>query len=914
MDFGIRVYICSMLLLHSSHAFSETVWISRLFKPSDGLTYQIVRDIAKAPEGMIWFATWGGGLSRFDGSTWETLNEQIAVSDYMTRCLAFDHRGGLWVGTMEGIRYFNGQQWTSFTTQNTPGLVVDSVFTILPRSNGTIWFGMVDGYLYSYDPSRLEASPWHLECGPETFENKSIRSMIEMDDGSVWLGAKHIYHFNGEEWTEYPQTQSVYSLCKTIDGTIYAAASQNVLQFTGNTWDIVEEAGNKPRSVASTSEGTVLVGTQVGLRILQNGTWRDVTLSGKPTAPYVETIRTFDDGSIWVGTRNGVYLIRQSDWSKFPYSTGIIGENAKGFYTSTAIPPRTIAHDGRILEFKQDEWVPLGIVGDNPQRLDSIIDWNNDRILAYNTTEIVECNARDFSIARTIPIPKAIRVNQIHLTMDGQIILHGLNLDRPEYGAGEDWLYCWTGLEWQPYEAVERYKDREIQIYRITRDGTQWIAFNDSVVPLGNPYPHLDIFSSPRFRGHLVTDIIVSRDGSAWFGSSGAGIFVLDGNHVTNFTTRNGLPSDWILCLFESADGTIWAGMDDSTVASFREGRWITFSREDFELDGRVAQIFEDANGAMWFAVRPDGVVRYKPSANPPDTVIDVSPNLVVPKGMGIFSFHGWDAWHTTPAQELVFSWRLVHGRAGSEVVPWTPYSALDTVSTPPLDPGEYRFEVRGADRERNIDQTPAQIAFTVEPYFFMRPSFLTTLCLVVVLVFYMGYRWYLAHRQLVNLAQIDKLTNAYKRDYFSLLFEMELKRAKRYGRDLSLLLLDIDHFKAINDRYGHDVGDEVLQAGARRFAGQIRDIDLLGRWGGDEFIFLLPETACEEARKIAERIRNDIQQAALRTKQGTITCTVSIGAVHLNGSADTIDTLVKAADIALYRAKERGRNRVDTY
>jgi len=107
-----------ILVLQFGTGLGRPIWASRIFKPSDGLAHQVGRDIAIAPDGAFWMATWGGGISRFDGSKWETFNDGEPLADFMIRCLAFDPDGGLWAGTPEGIRYFDSQQWTTYTTAN----------------------------------------------------------------------------------------------------------------------------------------------------------------------------------------------------------------------------------------------------------------------------------------------------------------------------------------------------------------------------------------------------------------------------------------------------------------------------------------------------------------------------------------------------------------------------------------------------------------------------------------------------------------------------------------------------------------------------------------------------------------------------------------------------------------------------
>lgn len=157
-------------------------------------------------------------------------------------------------------------------------------------------------------------------------------------------------------------------------------------------------------------------------------------------------------------------------------------------------------------------------------------------------------------------------------------------------------------------------------------------------------------------------------------------------------------------------------------------------------------------------------------------------------------------------------------------------------------------------------------------------------------------------------IASHDHLTDAFARSAFIELLKKELARSQRHRRPLALLMLDLDYFKSINDRYGHVVGDHVIVDFVRRARSQLRQQDSIGRYGGEEFVALLPETGCDEARAVAERICSSIAQQSGDLPRYT----VSIGAaVAINGSL-TVDVLLAEADRALYRAKANGRNRVE--
>lgn len=160
--------------------------------------------------------------------------------------------------------------------------------------------------------------------------------------------------------------------------------------------------------------------------------------------------------------------------------------------------------------------------------------------------------------------------------------------------------------------------------------------------------------------------------------------------------------------------------------------------------------------------------------------------------------------------------------------------------------------------------------------------------------------------------AQFDFLTKVCSRGYFMQQAKLELTRAKRYESDLSLLMLDIDLFKDINDRYGHEIGDMMLQHFVNVCRQVSREVDVIGRFGGDEFVILMPETSKAEATKVAERLCATVAESQISVEHGLpIPFTISIGVAEFDSKDDDIDKVLKTADKALYAAKHAGRNRV---
>jgi diguanylate cyclase (GGDEF)-like protein len=162
---------------------------------------------------------------------------------------------------------------------------------------------------------------------------------------------------------------------------------------------------------------------------------------------------------------------------------------------------------------------------------------------------------------------------------------------------------------------------------------------------------------------------------------------------------------------------------------------------------------------------------------------------------------------------------------------------------------------------------------------------------------------------KLLELATVDGMTGLFNRRHFFSLAEIEWSRYQRHLRPMSLIMLDIDQFKSINDTFGHDAGDQVIVQIAEVCRQQKRTSDVVARFGGEEFLLLLPETLMSQAQEVAEQLRQRVESLHFSIASHAISATVSIGVAEASESMDTIFDLIKVADHALYAAKHAGRN-----
>jgi len=169
-------------------------------------------------------------------------------------------------------------------------------------------------------------------------------------------------------------------------------------------------------------------------------------------------------------------------------------------------------------------------------------------------------------------------------------------------------------------------------------------------------------------------------------------------------------------------------------------------------------------------------------------------------------------------------------------------------------------------------------------------------------------------YEEMEQLAITDSLTGLYNRRFFYAFAENEIERSKRYHKDLSMIMMDIDHFKNVNDRFGHQVGDQVLENVAKICLSILRKVDVMCRFGGEEFLVLLPETERKEAENAADRMCRAISDSKVISEGSEVKITVSIGVAQLDKDHDSLDKLILLTDKALYAAKDAGRNCVRVF
>jgi diguanylate cyclase (GGDEF)-like protein len=427
----------------------------------------------------------------------------------------------------------------------------------------------------------------------------------------------------------------------------------------------------------------------------------------------------------------------------------------------------------------------------------------------------------------------------------------------------------------------------------------------------------------------FIASMLLDRHGRLWVSTLGTGLAVTDPGarggplRFKRIGTADGLPNPIVDALLEDELGRIWASTDGGLAVIDPD----TLTVQALGRDDGVAIPSYWTNSA---AKLTDGTLLFGGtegiSVVHPDRLAHqpFTPSLVV-TGIHV----GTRSVPPAAADKIRYAYRLEG--FDEEWMASDPNRRLAAYTN--LPPGTYRLDLRATDRDGTW-LPPLTLGVTVQPAWWQSGWFrllalLAAGAAIAGLVqlrtsYLMRRRRALeqlvasqtrdltdANRRLQELASRDSLTEIYNRRYFLELATVELERSRRNGRPASLLLIDIDHFKRVNDSFGHSAGDEVLKGVVASIRVLLRDGDLFARLGGEELVVLLPETGLEAGRLVAERLRAAIETHRYPLPDTAATVTASIGLAVTATPPETLAELLERADQALYAAKAAGRNKV---
>ncbi len=921
----------SVTPVRSFRSFDKRTW--------NGLPQSTPLDLWQDESGLLWIATLDG-LATFDGSDIERIAASgAAPASGAVYSLERRRKGGLYAGATRGVHVFDGRAWTLLPTHS-------SVLSVAEDRSGALWIVDEEGKVWrNLRPD--SGSPWDLQGDPRI---PAFAVTVSADESSVWIGGKSgvARVAGGAIEPSESSPRNVSALLALPSGECWAGTDDGNLFFRkagAAAWTSVAPfgwTGGRIRCLAQDRRGRIWAGGNEGRVAFGRdaGPWEQWGPENGLKPATVNSILADREGSIWFGFNGsglqqwlGEAWTHRNHWSRDDASGGRIPvfgiAPASGGFLAAAVNHGIWKWDGQQMQ-------ELGKAEGLTEDVICAAEPAPGVIWAGARTGIFESRSGG-RFRKPFDLPTGFVTSFSRSPAGGWFATtSSAGILHLEVGA------------WTPAADLNRQlPGQNVRTIAWLRNGDLAVGTMHGLAMFhgGVRQPGAE---GAGISPESVSSLLELDGGELWAGGTG-GIAIRKDGRWSKGEPARGFPADTVYSLARSSDGTVWEG-SGAGVGRYARGKWTFY-------DASNGLIEEECNsGGLWIA--PDGSVYVGTMASlarfdPSISVLDPPPLRCVWKDATAAAARGvvrlpdgtrrvrltWTAPWLTPEP---VEYRVRIARLGPE---WLPAQSDNEFALENLPEG--RFDVEVAARlagSAGGDWTEAiRASFFAEPFWWeTRPAKVAgavILALLVLAVVRLRTRqlarraaWLKeevarqtaelreshrelqeAHRALEELARRDALTGLYNRRMADERLEEVFKSQMRTRAPVSVMLVDVDNLKTINDLGGHDVGDSVLKSVAGACREVFRASDLLVRYGGDEFLVLLPETGEDEAAICADRLIAELAELPpFRLANEFTRLQISGGIATAPASEEeTPAQLIERADRALYAAKRAGRNRI---
>lgn len=958
------------LLAHSANALNPakalTQYLQTSWTSASGLPQDSVHAIAQTADGYLWMGT-EEGLARFNGTRFTVFTSRNAhglASDFV-EVLAAGHHRDLWIGTDSGLSHFSPDPRTgeigafrAFTQESS--FAGRKITALCEDREGALWVGTPQGLSRLFH-GRVET--WTVQNG---LPDLSISAIAMDSEGTIWVGTvKGLARLNGHRFDTLTTRDglpgnAITALAAAPDGSVWAGTSSSGIAQIRGRQVLVPHQKLPWKEIAALlpdRDGAVWIAfTGHGLGRVYRGKLELYGAGrGLPSDRCSSILFEDREGSLWLGLLDaGVVQLRDGKFSVFGTPEGLSGN-----YIGNVLQDR----DGSM-------WIGADSNGLNHLLPDGRVElWDQRRGLPGEAVySLLQTRDGTLWVGYRHGALARIRHGQVTVYRDSEAADGALNAlfeDR------EGNLWVGTSATGLARFAHGRFlpvtQAGDVAAIAQTLDGAVWTAINGEGVQRMLHGTNTVFTTANGLPSNRPLCLYADPEGGIWVGSAGAGLSYIRSGHVVSWTPDQGLPDSNVGSIVPDDHGHLWIGSDAGIYSlsieelrlSMAEPRRILHPvvyglsdglRTRETLYGSMPCAWKTRDGRLWFATI-NGAAVIDPARIPVNRVVppvwieQITFNShIVPKQDGIrlgpgsgnlnFSF-------SAPTFVAPESIRFRYRMEGFDR-DWVYTDARQSARYTNIPPGRYTFIVEAANSDRIWNQTGASFSFVLRPRLVWTPAAWLFYGIVALLL-----TWGIislrtstllqrqrdltrtvadrtsqleeekaalesARHELQIQATHDSLTGLFNRAAILEHLEREIARSIREKTPLGIVIADLDHFKKLNDQYGHLCGDDAIREAAERFRSVLRTYDMAGRYGGEEFLVLLPGLDPALAPNRIEQLLDSICCRPFRFAQSDVTLTCSIGLATFRPGIDNRDVreLLSRADTALYVAKNAGRNR----
>ena len=934
------VILCS-LSLSSQAAHAIHIQGAKVEQPDNSpvAVYGVTQD----QQDYLWLAAEFDGLLRFDGHQYLRFLPPGPRQNVSYSQVVNDQKNQLWVGT-----WGNGVWQLDELRKNWRQVAVvpanARIQSLLLSTSQVLWIGTTDG-LYQLSPGSIEAELWQPLAG------QRIWYLTEQDNGTIWVATSNgLYQLASgaateSAWLQHEQLTNNEIRTLDVQGQQLLIGLQSHLYLLDLTQpkQLMQLTFGNPNTMLAESKNSWLVGSIDGMfrvRLTDEGLQRELLLSA------IDVRRLFRDrlGQIWLASRNNGFLplppaplsAIEPDISAFlsPQKPHRLGP-----YSATS--NKWQALDKTLLQLKNNQWRELSFQAEHAVAyVRDVVEFGPHTLAATDQGLFRLHNDSYF-----VPVALNIQLNRFNIerliiAADGALWL-GLwqeGVIRIAAEAATQDISSWQAVQLQPElptqdGIIDIQTDAQQRLWLLSRQGKLYLGEPDKITLHWQPD---DVLPSGHFQ------CMLPDDGSLWL-CSDRGLIRLskDLSTTTVWRQAEGLPDQRVIGITRT-EKLIWV-LTRNGVFSFKpDGTQLHLlrPRPGLDLSGvqlrGISALADDqiqlaTSTGIWqlsqadMSAVPTEMQLHLASIRLNQQLFSVGERnrILLPKRLAELQLQ-FKLLTLQSHLRVQYFFRWQHQQE------WTSLGQDAILTLSQLNPGEHQLEVMAKAGGQTVISKPLSLLVPIP--FWQQPVGMALLIFLSIIILWVLYRLRIRHleqraqaldlivakrtaelelanQQLQVQSNTDSLTGLLnRRALYAAAAALQAQR-NRTSMALTLVLIDIDHFKKINDVYGHDVGDEVLKSFARYLKQRLRRQDLLARWGGEEFLLLMPQTDVQPANMLMNELRLGIKQLQIAELEQPLTATFGISAVSMHH--DALDMAVKAADLALYQGKAQGRDQV---